>query len=77
MTGITESMLEKTCLDWLEELGWGRIHGPDIVPNTANNAVNNDRLALNQLTVIEKAAAERPAITSLATALCFASSPTR
>ena len=34
MTGITESMLEDTCLDWLEELGWDRIHGPDIAPDT-------------------------------------------
>ena len=36
MTGITESMLEDTCLDWLEELGWDRIHGPDIAPDTPN-----------------------------------------
>ena len=34
MAGITESMLEDTCLDWLEELGWDRIHGPDIAPDT-------------------------------------------
>lgn len=34
MTGITEPMLEDTCLDWLEELGWNRIHGPDIAPDT-------------------------------------------
>ena len=34
MTGITESMLEDTCLDWLEELGWDRIYGPDIAPDT-------------------------------------------
>ena len=30
MTGISESILEETCLDWLDELGWTRIHGPDI-----------------------------------------------
>ena len=32
MTGISESMLEATCLDWLDELGWTRIHGPDSRP---------------------------------------------
>ena len=36
MTGITESMLEETCLDWLEELGWDRIYGPDIAPDAPN-----------------------------------------
>ena len=36
MTGITESILEDTCLDWLEELGWDRVHGPDIAPDTPN-----------------------------------------
>ena len=34
MAGITESMLEDTCLDWLEELGRDRIHGSDIAPDT-------------------------------------------
>ena len=34
MTGITESMLEETCLDWLDELGWSRIHGPNITPGS-------------------------------------------
>ena len=34
MAGITESMLEDTCLDWLEELGWRRIYGSDIAPDT-------------------------------------------
>ena len=36
MTGITESILEDTCLDWLNELGWRRIHGPDIAPDSPN-----------------------------------------
>ena len=27
-------MLEDTCLDWLDELGWDRIYGPDIAPDT-------------------------------------------
>ena len=34
MTGISESILEDTCLDWLQELGWTRIHGPDIAPDS-------------------------------------------
>ena len=33
MTAISESMLEETCLDWLQELGWTGIHGPDIAPD--------------------------------------------
>ena len=33
MTGISESIIEETCLDWLNELGWSRIHGPDITPD--------------------------------------------
>ena len=33
MTGITESMLEETCLDWLQGLRWTGIHGPDITPD--------------------------------------------
>ena len=77
MAGITESMFEDTCLDWLDELGWRRIYGPDIAPDTSNNDGNKDWLALNQPTVIEKSAAGRLAITSRAAALCFASSPTR
>ena len=36
MTGISESILEATCLDWLDELGWTRIHGPDIAPDVPN-----------------------------------------
>ena len=36
MTGISESILEETCLDWLQELGWSRIHGPDIAPDAPN-----------------------------------------
>ena len=34
MSGITESMLEDTYLDWFQELGWRRIYGPDIAPDT-------------------------------------------
>ena len=47
MSGITESMLEETCLGWFQELGWDRIYGSD----TPNNVGSNDWLALNQLTV--------------------------
>lgn len=34
MSNMTESILEETCLSWLEELGWNTIHGPDIAPET-------------------------------------------
>ena len=34
MTAVSESILEETCLDWLEELGWPRIHGPNIAPDS-------------------------------------------
>ena len=34
MTGIFESIIEEICLDWLNELGWSRIHGPDITPDS-------------------------------------------
>ena len=34
MSNMTENILEKTCLYWLEELGWNTIHGPDIAPDT-------------------------------------------
>ena len=36
MTGISESILEETCLGWFEELGWSRIHGLDIAPDSPN-----------------------------------------
>ena len=29
-------MLEDTCLDWFQELGWDRIYGPDIAPDSPN-----------------------------------------
>ncbi|MDE0088041.1 MAG: type I restriction endonuclease, partial [Candidatus Poribacteria bacterium] len=34
MTGITESTVEDAALAYLEDLGWGVAHGPDIVPDT-------------------------------------------
>ena len=36
MTGISESIIEETCLDWLNELGSSRIHGPDITSDSAD-----------------------------------------
>ena len=32
--GITESTVEEATLTWLEGLGWGVAHGPDIAPDT-------------------------------------------
>ena len=50
MTGISESMLEATCLDWLDELGWTRIHGPDIAPD----APNAERLSYSEVILKER-----------------------
>ena len=41
MTTITEAYLEAAALAWLEGLGWGVAHGPDIAPDTPN-AERND-----------------------------------
>ena len=49
MTGITESMLEDTCLGWLEELGWDRIHGPDIAPDRTSAKHRIDILPVRRL----------------------------
>ena len=49
MAGITESMLEDTCLDWLEELGWRRIYGPDIAPDTPSAKRRIDVLPVRRL----------------------------
>jgi len=32
MNGITENILEETCLEWLAGLGWDVLHGPDLAP---------------------------------------------
>ena len=32
MTGITETLLEETCLEWLDGLGWTVLHGSDLAP---------------------------------------------
>ena len=34
ITHITESTVEDAALDYLESLGWGVAHGPDIAPDT-------------------------------------------
>ena len=34
LSKMSENILEETCLNWLEELGWNTIHGPDIAPET-------------------------------------------
>ena len=34
MTPFTESTVEAAALEWLENLGWGIAHGPDIAPET-------------------------------------------
>lgn len=31
---FTESTVEHATLAWLQALGWGRAHGPDIAPDT-------------------------------------------
>tara|TARA_B100000315_G_C14490205_1_gene547231 strand:+ start:929 stop:1123 length:195 start_codon:yes stop_codon:yes gene_type:complete len=30
---LTEDHVEQACLDWLDELGYGVLHGPDISPD--------------------------------------------
>jgi type I restriction enzyme R subunit len=30
---FTEDHVEQACLDWLEELGYSILHGPDISPD--------------------------------------------
>ena len=34
MTIIAESDIEEAALDWLTELGYDVLHGPDIAPDT-------------------------------------------
>jgi len=34
MNGMTENILEETCLYWFSELGWNTLHGADIAPDT-------------------------------------------
>ena len=33
-SGFTESTVEQAALQWLAELGYTVLHGPDIAPNT-------------------------------------------
>ena len=41
MTTLTEATVEQAALDWLSELGWGVVHGPDIAPG-ADRAERSD-----------------------------------
>ena len=41
MTTITEADVEEAALAWLEGLGWGVAHGPNIAPDTPD-AERND-----------------------------------
>jgi len=41
MSGMTENILEETCLYWFGELGWNTIHGADIAPDTPGAERNN------------------------------------
>ena len=34
MSSIAESDIEEAALDWLAELGYAVLHGPDIAPDT-------------------------------------------
>ena len=36
MSKVTEDSAEQLCLEWLEDLGYTRLHGPDISPGGAN-----------------------------------------
>ena len=36
MTTITEADVEHAALEWLSDLGWQAVHGPDIAPETPN-----------------------------------------
>ena len=37
MTNFTESEVEQAALEWLEELHWSIVHGPNIAPDTPNS----------------------------------------
>ncbi len=41
MTKITEDILEQNCLSWLSELGWERVHDPDIAPDTPDGKLSD------------------------------------
>ena len=35
MTSLTEADVEAAALEWLRDLGWQTVHGPDIGPGAA------------------------------------------
>ena len=49
MTKFDESAVEEATLEWLAELGWQVLYGPDIAPDTANAERNNyDQIILKR-----------------------------
>lgn len=36
MTTITEADVEQAALDWLSDIGWAVVHGPEIAPEAPN-----------------------------------------
>jgi type I restriction enzyme, R subunit len=46
MSGMTENILEETTLEWLSDLGWSRISGPDIAPGMPGEEREDYRQAL-------------------------------
>ena len=43
MTPLTEADVEAAALAWLEDLGWGVAHGPDIAPGIAPGSAGAER----------------------------------
>ncbi len=65
MSSMTENILEETCLYWFEELGWNRIHGPDIAPDTPDaERVNYSEVILKERlrTALERINPDVPAV---------------
>jgi len=53
MTGkFTEDHVEQACLDWLGELGYGVLHGPDISPD--GNEGDRERTAYDSVILIDR-----------------------
>ena len=53
MTGkFTEDHVEQACLDWLDELGYGVLHGPDISPD--GNEGERERSSYDAVILIER-----------------------
>ena len=50
MTTITESDIEKASLDWLADLGYTVLHGPNIAPDTPDA----ERSAYNEVVLTRR-----------------------